>query len=349
MRIRCGLHDHLFLLRRTVAALVGGLALLLITAPGAAQPAPSVEGVALTVEDMDRAVRFYSEVLSFQRVKDVEVTGAPYERLFGVFGLRMHVVTMRLGDERVKLIEFVAPSDGRPHPPDAQSNDLSFQHVAIIVRDMEAAYQQLRAHGVTHVSPKPQTLPEWNPTAGGISAFYFKDPSGNVLEILHFPPDKGAAKWHAPTNRLFLGIDHTAIVVDDTEQSLDFFRDRLGFRVAGTSMNYGIEQERLSTVFGARVRITALRAPRGGIGVEFLDYVAPSDGRPTPARTQANDLWHAHIQLRLRDAASAVEALRGAGYALVSPRLQSLPDAALGYTSGALVRGPDGHGVLLTE
>ena len=349
MHTRYRLLERTLLFRQAVAAFVGGLALLLITAPGTAQPAPSVEGVALTVEDMDRAVNFYSEVLSFQKVNDAEVTGAPYERLFGVFGLRMHVVTMQLGDERIKLIEFVAPSDGRPHPPDAQSNDHWFQHVAIIVRDMDAAYQQLRAHGVSHISPEPQTLPEWNPNAGGISAFYFKDPSGNVLEILHFPPDKGADKWHAPTDRLFLGIDHTAIVVDDTEQSLAFFRDRLGFRVAGTSMNYGIEQERLGTVFGARVRITSLRAPRGGIGVEFLDYVAPSDGRPMPANTQANDLWHAHIQLRLRDVASAVEALRTSGRALVSPGVQSLPDTALGYASGALVRGPDGHGVLLTE
>src|SRR3712207_7016443 len=49
--------------------------------------------------------------------------------------------------------------------------------------------------------------------------------------------------------------------------------------VAGASENYGTEQEHLNNVRGARLRITSLRAPRGGIGVEFLEYLAPRDGR----------------------------------------------------------------------
>jgi catechol 2,3-dioxygenase-like lactoylglutathione lyase family enzyme len=39
------------------------------------------------------------------------------------------------------------------------------------------------------------------------------------------------------TGRLFLGIDHTAIVVSDTEASLKFYRDVLGMTVAGESEN----------------------------------------------------------------------------------------------------------------
>ncbi len=44
--------------------------------------------------------------------------------------------------------------------------------------------------------------------------------------------------------------------------------------MAGTSENHGLEQERLNNVFGARLRITALRAARGP-GVELLEYLAP--------------------------------------------------------------------------
>ena len=40
------------------------------------------------------------------------------------------------------------------------------------------------------------------------------------------PPDKGNPKWHRGRDRLFLGIDHTAIVISDTEASLRFYRDR---------------------------------------------------------------------------------------------------------------------------
>ena len=85
---------------------------------------------------------------------------------------------------------------------------------------MDAAYARLRQQQGRARLAGPQRLPDWNPNAGGIRAFYFRDPDGHPLEILQFPPDKGDAKWHAPSRRLFLGIDHTAIVVADTEASL---------------------------------------------------------------------------------------------------------------------------------
>ena len=115
----------------------------------------------------------------------------------------------------------------------------SFQHVAIIVSDIDRAYRRLREHRTEHVSAEPQRLPDWNPKAGGIRAFYFKDPDGHVLEILQFPPGKGDPKWQRPTDRLFLGIDHAAIVTGDTAASLGFYRDLPGLEVKGESENYG--------------------------------------------------------------------------------------------------------------
>ena len=149
----------------------------------------------------------------------------------------------------------------------------------------------LREHGVEHASTGPQRLPDWNPNAGGISAFYFRDPDRHFLEIIAFPPGKGAPKWHDAAQGIFLGIDHTAIVVDDTNASLRFYRDTLGLQVAGESENYDVEQEHLNNVFGARLRITALRAAKGP-GIEFLEYLAPRDGRPAPADLRANDIAH---------------------------------------------------------
>jgi catechol 2,3-dioxygenase-like lactoylglutathione lyase family enzyme len=52
----------------------------------------------MTVADMERSVAFYANVLSFEKVADVEVSGPEYEHPRGVFGLRMRVVRMRLGD-----------------------------------------------------------------------------------------------------------------------------------------------------------------------------------------------------------------------------------------------------------
>jgi catechol 2,3-dioxygenase-like lactoylglutathione lyase family enzyme len=201
-------------------------------------------------------------VLTFEKVSDTEVAGDNYEQLQGVFGLRMRIVRLRRGDEFIELTEYLA-QHGRPIPVDSRSNDRWFQHIAIIVSDMDRAYRVLRQNKVEHASSGPQRLPDWNKNAGGIWAFYFKDPDGHPVEVLQFPPDKGPEKWHRPSDKLFLGIDHTAIVVADTDASVKFYRDLLGMRVAGESENYGTEQEHLNSVFGARLRITALRSPAG--------------------------------------------------------------------------------------
>ncbi len=311
----------------------------------------SVDSVGFTVGDMDRSTEFFSKVLSFEKVSDVEVIGDEYEHLQGVFGLRMRVVRMRLGDEFIELTEYLAPR-GRPIPVDSRSNDRWFQHVAIIVSDMDRAYEWLRKNKVEHSSTGPQRLPDWNKNAGGIKAFYFKDPDGHALEILQFPEGKGDAKWHRlakqDLGKLFLGIDHTAIVIGDTDASLKFYRDTLGMRVAGESENYGIEQERLNNVFGARLRITALRA-ESGPGIEFLEYLAPRDGRPASADKKANDLVHWQTKLATNDAEFAAARLRENKFNFISTGLVQLPEPVLGFKRGLMVRDPDAHAVQLIE
>src|SRR5262249_45917552 len=217
----------------------------------------------------------------------------------------------------------------------------------IIVRDMDAAYKRLRENHVAHLSSGPQRLPDWNKSAGGIQAFYFADPDGHPLEILAFPPDKGAAKWHRTTDRLFLGIDHTAIVVSDTEKSLAFYRDALGLTVAGESENYGTEQEPLNNVFGARLRITGLKPPSGP-SIEFLEYLAPRDGRPAP-ETRANDILYRQTRIFAGDLAGAAATLRRARVELLSPGVVEEPKGELGFHKGLLIRDPDGHVFQVTE
>ena len=323
------------------------LVCLLRLADAGAQVVSAVSAVGMTVSDAGRAAEFFSTVLSFEKESDTEVTGEAYDRLTGVFASRMRVVRMRLGDETIALTEYVAPK-GRPTPPDSRSNDLWFQHVAVIVSDMDRAYQRLRQHNVEHVSPEPQELPAWNAQAGGIRAFYFKGPDGHVLEILQFPPGKGAAKWHRPADTLFLGIDHTAVVVADTDTSLRFYRDLLGLTVTGESENFGGEQERLNSVFGARLRITALRAGEGP-GIELLEYLSPRDGRPIPADVRANDLVYWHTELLVADSEAAARAARQRRVPFVSPGVVTLPDTALGFRRGVTLRDVDGHGVQLVE
>ena len=305
-------------------------------------PASAVGPVGLTVRDATASAAFFERVLGFTKVSDIEAAGREIELLYGVFGARVRVVRMALGDESIELTEFLAPQ-GRDYPTDTRGNEQWFQHIAIITSDMEAAYERLRAHGVTHASTEPQRLPDWNVNAGGIEAFYFRDADGHFLEVLAFPAGKGDPKWRR-RDALFLGIDHTAIVSNDTERSLAFYRDGLGLQLAGGAENYGVEQEHLNNVFGVRLRITTLRAPSGP-GVELLEYLAPRDGRLTPRDLKANDLAHWQTTIVTR----GIEALllRQLGGWLVSPVVVSAVPVDTGRA--LLVRDPDAHGVRLVE
>lgn len=303
----------------------------------------AVRGVEMVVSDIDRSRAFF-EMLGFMPVRELELSGPDEERRTGIAKARVRALELTLGSEHLTLRQFLAPGQGRSIPPDSHGNDLWFQHVAIVVRDMDRAYGWLRAHHVAHVSSGPQTLPRWNKNAAGIRAFYFADPDGHTLEIIHFPAGKGDPRWQTPPgcNRApaelcqFLGIDHTAITVSDTDASLAFYRDRLGLRLAGESENYGTEQEHLNGVFGARLRIATLRAGSGP-GVELLEYLSPRGGRATPSDARANDLVHWQIDLAVTNTAAVWSAASASGGRSITQT-----------TSGreALVHDRDGHALL---
>jgi len=200
----------------------------------------------------------------------------------------------------------------------------------------------LRSNKVDFASSEPQRLPDWNKNAAGIKAFYFKDPDKHPVEILQFPDGKGDSKWHQNGGRIFLGIDHTAIVVSNTDSSLKFYRDLLGLHIVGESDNYGTEQEHLNNVFGAHLRITALRASSGP-GVELLEYLAPRTGRPIPVDSQANDRWYWQINFSSARPETVLEGVRAAHVPLVSAEVVNLETPAFGLARGFVARDPDGH------
>jgi catechol 2,3-dioxygenase-like lactoylglutathione lyase family enzyme len=136
--------------------------------------------------------------------------------------------------------------------------------------------------------------------------------------------------------------------VSNTDVSLHFYRDVLGLRVAGTSDNYGTEQEHLNSVFGAHLRITSLRAAQGP-GIEFLEYLAPRTGRPIPADTQANDLWYWQVNLRVAEPTLLGKRLVAEHVDLLSSVPTELRDGLLGWQSGLIARDPDGHASFLAR
>jgi catechol 2,3-dioxygenase-like lactoylglutathione lyase family enzyme len=339
-----------------LAAKVSLILILLVASLSSQAAVREVGAIGLTVNDLGRELHFYTNTLPFELISISEASGKEPDDLLGLKNVKVRVATLRLGDESITLTEHFG-NKGRPIPQDSRSFDHWFQHIAIVVSDMDKAYAHLLAHKVKHISTAPQTLPAWNKDAGGIKAFYFRDPEDHVLEIIWLPTGKGNPKWQERAagslpaeqdngtaggtrgSTLFLGIDHTAIVVSDTDRSLAFYRDTLGFRVAGGAENYGTEQEHLNQVFGARLRITALRAQRGP-GIEFLEYIAPPGGRKFLDDTRANDLvfWHTHLSVTDYEFLSD-----GKG------GMHARPVSFSGASGSFIVRDPDGHALQLDE
>lgn len=282
-------------------------AVLVAGAPAAA-PVPRVASVELVVADLDAERRFFARALDFKDCGTHPIAGGRIDRL-------------ALGHERIDLMQY--DRSGLPIPWAARSNDRDFQHIAVIVSDMQRAWSRVARFGIREVSTAPQVLPSWNPAAGGIAAVYFRDPEGHPLELLHFPRGKGAPQWHASAP-LFLGIDHTAIAVADTVASTRFY-ERLGLVVRGHSNNYGIEQQRLSGVPKAHVAITAVRFANAP-GIEFLQYVTPVQAQPAE-RARLNDQLSTRTRL--------VEPNAGTLCGRLSLVARS--------PAGCVARDPDGH------
>ena len=210
-----------------------------------------VKMIGFTVADIERQANFFTKVLQFEKISDFRVVGGEYDKMQGVFNTNMRIIHLRLGEQIVELTQYVSPPTGRPIPVPSYSNDAWFQHLAIVVDDMDAAYKILQDNNVRQVSAQPITIPPSNPGAAGIKAIKFRDPEGHDLELIYFPRGKGNASWQKPTNRLFLGIDHTAMTVDSTDKGVTFYRDLLGFEVGGVTLNTGPTQEVLDGLFDA--------------------------------------------------------------------------------------------------
>lgn len=229
-------------LRATAALLVGlGVVFYLSKSPaGPSAPEPlvqAVESVRISVADLDRSAEFYTRLLFFEKISETRTHGST----------DAHVARLKLGDEVIELTEGPGLAQG----PSAGSGVLG-----IVVSDIDQVYLWLRRHKVASLS-------SLRGRPGGIRSVSFKDLDGYRLEVWQFARGEGEPRWQGRHDRVFLGIDHAALRVADTEASLRFYRDALGMRVVGEREGSG------------RLRVTTVRAAQGP-AIELVE--APSRG-----------------------------------------------------------------------
>jgi catechol 2,3-dioxygenase-like lactoylglutathione lyase family enzyme len=209
--------------------------------------------VARNVADLAEASVFY-EALGFTPLRpaaeDAELAALlaierVVSRLFG------------LGTQQLELTQCTPP--GLAYPGSAKSNDVRFQHIAMVTRDIFSMQNRALQAGATSISHGgPQRLPK---ESGGVIAWKFRDPEGHPLEFLEMP-DKAA---------LTTGYDHSAICVTDAERSINFYQ-ALGLNLRHRHVNQGAAQARLDGLELSTVEVIAMLPALAPPHVELLCY-----------------------------------------------------------------------------
>lgn len=225
-------------------------------------------GFRRSVADLARAVDFYVEALGFACESLISTdVGAP------------RCARLRLGDESIELCEWAGAEALDVVRQDTGVASAGFQHVAIVASDMGAALSRLRRLAPTAISSGGAVrLPA---SAGGVTAYKFRDPDGHPLELISFPAGTGNPKWQRlPPNQPTLGIDHSAISVVNVERSLAFYTAGLGFALASRQVNSGIKQDRLDGVGGVVVDVLGLTP--AGVETPHLELLGYRQPAPQP-------------------------------------------------------------------
>jgi catechol 2,3-dioxygenase-like lactoylglutathione lyase family enzyme len=155
----------------------------------------------IIVSDLERSIEFYAGVLGLEMwTEPSPVFDDPsLGEALGVPGAALRVVTFRVGEGTLELLEYSAP----PSPVEAPlpQNALGSHHVAFRVDDIEATYAELSGKGVRFLS-EPQAIDDG--VLAGWRWAYFTDPDGITLELVEIAYNRteeerraGLAAWRA--------------------------------------------------------------------------------------------------------------------------------------------------------
>lgn len=146
-----------------------------------------IDHVNIVVEDIERAAKFYGEVLGLTRGFEKTLEGAWIDEVTGVSGARAFCVFMeapRLASEsaktRLELLQFLTP-EGAAFDKNQLPNTRGIRHIAFTVENLDALIEKLRLWNVTIIS-EPVEVPFAVGSLGRKRLFYFYDPEGNLLE-----------------------------------------------------------------------------------------------------------------------------------------------------------------------
>jgi len=123
-----------------------------------------LDHLALVTTDVERAARFFVDLLGFKESGRLENTSHSGT-----------IVFVSLGGTQIELF-----GTGQAGAAAGAGDAVGFKHLALLVDDIDAEYERLKAAGVEF--PMVPTTVE-----SGLRIAFFKDPDGNALELMQRP------------------------------------------------------------------------------------------------------------------------------------------------------------------
>lgn len=135
-----------------------------------------LEHVALSVSDLDRSLKFYTEAMGLKLARIID---CPVEMglgdVAGMPGCTAKIAHLESEHVMLELFEYHDP-EGRPIPQDRRQADIGLIHIGFASTDARGDHKRLKEHGVEFFSDPIEFRP-------GVWLFYFRGPDGEVCEL----------------------------------------------------------------------------------------------------------------------------------------------------------------------
>ena len=141
-----------------------------------------IHHTSFTVNDIERSVTFYRDILGMKVVWDslqagVQFKGPIADNLTNCPGTELHIVFLSINERLVELVEYTPKGKSLE---DNKASDTGSAHICFQTDDIQGLHKKLSENGVRlHCSPQ---------NLGGVWVMYFRDPDGIILEVMQGDP-----------------------------------------------------------------------------------------------------------------------------------------------------------------
>jgi len=148
----------------------------------------SIDHLNIVVSDLERSVKFYTELLGFEKINTVHLEGDWIDSIVGLKGVDADVafIVAPAGEPKIELLCYKSPI-GDSLPANSLANTIGLRHIALRVDDIQATSKKLKDAGVKLLSEPiavPTSVVAQNPVRKTLC--YFHDPDGVLLEIAEY-------------------------------------------------------------------------------------------------------------------------------------------------------------------